>query len=232
MPIITLAEAKKADILHRGDLVFVNWYPDARELAQRLIVDNQKNFRKLPAPACYMQHVLVITHPDGGAIPGAAQAWKGWSMQPWRGREVDIEREYYDCELWIKRYTGWHDDAQRYEYCDRVIKECHAWYSFTGCIHTALGLFPKLPGGRFCSESAELPAEEMGINGGMGFVPEHADRVPPGLLFTSPLLHDVATVTANNSDRHVLVGKTGENDGRQERVVSGGIRGMRPAWSA
>jgi len=46
------------------------------------------------------------------------------------------------------------------------------------------------------------------------------------------LLHDVATVTANNSDRHVLVEKTGENDGRQERVVSGGIRGMRPAWSA
>ncbi|HNW94240.1 MAG TPA: hypothetical protein PKM88_15140, partial [bacterium] len=66
----------------------------------------------------------------------------------------------------------------------------------------------------------------------MGFVPEHADRVPPGLLFTSPLLHDVATVTANNSDRHVLVEKTGENDGRQERVVSGGIRDMRPAWSA
>jgi len=196
LPVIPIAEA--GDILHRGDLIFVTWDVGARGWAQRLIVDWQTNHILLDRPYCDIQHVMVITHPAGGRYSGVAQEWKGWSMQPWRGREIDIkiDPDYRQCQLRIMRYTGWRDDAQRYEYCDRVIAECHHHYSFTGCIKVALGLFPQLPGGRFCSESAEAPAEAMGLNGGIGFVKQASNRVSPGQLAASPYLTHIATVYA------------------------------------
>jgi hypothetical protein len=193
--VIQMADA--GDCLHRGDLVF--WRPDVgnRGWQQKLIIDFQRNREMLEYPLCEVSHVLTITAPEGGNVPGAAAAWQGWEMVPWRGRAVDVRKDYHGGQLIVMRYEGWEDDAARYEYCTRVIAECQHWYSFTGNIHVALGLFPQLPGGRFCSQAAESPAEALGVDGGEGFVLNYpASRVSPGRLASSPLLRIVAVVYA------------------------------------
>jgi hypothetical protein len=180
------------DILHRGDIIGVRYDPDNRSWVNKLIINFQRDRELMPMPICEVSHVAVV---GGSGAAGSAQAWDGWEVTaPGGGRDVNFLRDYERCQFLILRYEKWESDAMRYVFCDFAKQfSKNVRYSWTGCLHV-VGLFPQIPGGRFCSEMVEEAAEAANVEGKRGFVDLKPNKISPARLCDSPALRLVATV--------------------------------------